>query len=89
MLFLSEELAYYHMHLNFILGTRKYAILQRARMQILSMIEIFLQKYSTDTEITPPLPPVGVNEECLRDSCGENANCKVQKNLRISDMQFL
>ena len=55
------------------------------------MIGIFLQKHSTDTEITPPppLPPVGVNEECPPNSCGENANCKVQKSLRITDMQFL
>ena len=77
--------------MNFILGTRKYAILQRARMQIHSMTDLFLQEYSTDTEITPPppLPPVGVNEECVQGSCGENANCKVQKSLRITDMQFL
>ena len=39
-----------------------------------------IEKYSTETEITPPppLPPVGVNEECVPD-CGENAICKVQK----------
>ena len=40
-----------------------------------------IEKYSTETDSTPPppLPPVGVDEveEC---SCGENANCKVQKN---------
>ena len=33
-----------------------------------------IEKYSADTDSTPP-PPVG----CLPDSCGKNANCKVQK----------
>ena len=49
-----------------------------------------IEKYSTETEITPPppLPPVGVNEECVPD-CGENAICKVQKSLRITDIQLL
>ena len=55
------------------------------------MIGIFLQKHSTDTEITPPppLPPVEVNEECVQGSCGENAHCKVQKVLELLCMQLL